>query len=145
MANHSSILAWRISWTEESGGVQFMGLQRVRHDWSDLARAWSVLKVTRFVGSGVLWNVLKGIKSKNTYFFKLFILYWSIADSQCCDSFRWTAKGLSHTYTCTHSPPNSLPSRLPRNIEQSSMWYKVDPFWLSILNIAACTCPFQTP
>ena len=29
---HSSILAWRIPWTEESGGLQFMGLQRVRHD-----------------------------------------------------------------------------------------------------------------
>ena len=31
---HSSILAWRISWTEESGGLQYLGLgsQRVRHD-----------------------------------------------------------------------------------------------------------------
>ena len=33
MATHSSILAWRISWTEESGGLQSMSLQRVRHDW----------------------------------------------------------------------------------------------------------------
>ena len=32
MATHSSILAWRIPWTEESGGLQSMGLQRVRHD-----------------------------------------------------------------------------------------------------------------
>ena len=32
MATHSSILAWRIPWTEESGGLQFMGLQRVGHD-----------------------------------------------------------------------------------------------------------------
>ena len=32
MATHSSILAWRISWTEEPGGLQSMGLQRVRHD-----------------------------------------------------------------------------------------------------------------
>ena len=30
MAAHSSILAWRIPWTEESGGLQFMGSQRVR-------------------------------------------------------------------------------------------------------------------
>ena len=37
MATHSSILAWRISWTEEPGGVQFTGSQRVGHDWSDLA------------------------------------------------------------------------------------------------------------
>ena len=32
MATHSSILAWRIQWTEESGGLQSMGLQRVGRD-----------------------------------------------------------------------------------------------------------------
>ena len=32
MASHSSILAWRIPWTEEPGGLQSMGLQRVRHN-----------------------------------------------------------------------------------------------------------------
>ena len=32
MATHSSILAWRIPWTEEPGRLQFMGLQRVRHN-----------------------------------------------------------------------------------------------------------------
>ena len=34
MATHSSILAWRIPWTEESGKLQSMGLQRVGHDWA---------------------------------------------------------------------------------------------------------------
>jgi len=38
MATHSSILAWRIPWTEEPGGLQSIGLPRVRHDWSDWAR-----------------------------------------------------------------------------------------------------------
>ena len=33
MATLSSILAWRIPWTEEPGGLQPMGSQRVRHDW----------------------------------------------------------------------------------------------------------------
>ena len=33
MATHSSILAWRIPWTEEPGGLQFIGSQRVRQDW----------------------------------------------------------------------------------------------------------------
>ena len=32
MATHASILAWRIPWVEENGGLQSMGLQRVRHD-----------------------------------------------------------------------------------------------------------------
>jgi len=39
MATHSSVLAWRIPWTEEPGGLQSMGSQRVRHDRSDLACA----------------------------------------------------------------------------------------------------------
>ena len=32
MATHSSILAWKFSWTEDPGGLQCMGLQKVRHD-----------------------------------------------------------------------------------------------------------------
>ena len=33
MATHSNILAWNVPWTEEPGGLQSMGSQRVRHDW----------------------------------------------------------------------------------------------------------------
>ena len=39
MATHSSILAWRIPWTEESSRLQSIGSKRVRHGWSDLAVA----------------------------------------------------------------------------------------------------------
>ena len=38
-----------------------------------------------------------------------------------------------------------FPFRLLQNIEQSSLCYIVGPCWLSILNIAACTCQSQTP
>ena len=38
MAIHSSILAWRIPWTEETGGLQSIGWQKVRYNWSNLAR-----------------------------------------------------------------------------------------------------------
>ena len=34
MANHANILAWRISWTEEPGGLESMGFHRVGHDWA---------------------------------------------------------------------------------------------------------------
>ena len=34
MATHSSILTWRIPWTEEPGRIQSMGSQRVRHNWA---------------------------------------------------------------------------------------------------------------
>ena len=33
MTTHSSVPSWRIPWTEERDGLQFTGLQRVRHDW----------------------------------------------------------------------------------------------------------------
>ena len=39
METHSSILAWRILWTEDPGGLLSIGVHRVRHDLSDLAAA----------------------------------------------------------------------------------------------------------
>ena len=49
IATHSSILAWRIPWTEEPGGLQSIGFQRVRHDWSDLAcTEWDRPQNTRY-------------------------------------------------------------------------------------------------
>ena len=45
-AAHSSILAWRIPWTEKPAGLPFMGSQRVRHDW-----ATNLLSFTRCLGS----------------------------------------------------------------------------------------------
>ena len=35
MANHPSILAWRVPWTEEPGGLQSMGSRGVRHNWAN--------------------------------------------------------------------------------------------------------------
>ena len=46
MATHSSVLAWGIPQTEEPGGLQFTGLQRVRHDWSNLASVDKALNLT---------------------------------------------------------------------------------------------------
>ena len=40
--SHSRILTWQIPWTEEPGGLQSLGSQRVRHDWSDLAGTHTV-------------------------------------------------------------------------------------------------------
>ena len=42
IATHSSILAWRIPWIEQPGGLQSIGLQRVRHDCSNLAHTHHV-------------------------------------------------------------------------------------------------------
>ena len=47
MTTHSSVLAWRIPGTVEPNGLPSMGLNRVRHDWSDLAAVAATLWVTR--------------------------------------------------------------------------------------------------
>ena len=48
MTTHSSILPWRIPQTEESGGLLSMKLQRVGHNWSDLARTHARCPIQRF-------------------------------------------------------------------------------------------------
>ena len=60
MATHSSILAWRIPWTEEPGGLQSMGSQRVRHNW-----------VTKHTHICKLVSVTQHIKLKNKNYVNL--------------------------------------------------------------------------
>ena len=59
MATHSSILAWRIPRTEEPGRLQFIGLQRVGHDWSDLAHmhklTWNLKDEANMIKT-MMWN-----------------------------------------------------------------------------------------
>ena len=64
------------------------------------------------------------------FFPKLLLLYWSIDDWQCYNSFRWTAKGLSHIYTNIHFSPK-LPShpgchitlsRVPCAVQRANGW-----------------------
>ena len=47
METHCTVLAWRIPWTEEPGGRQSIVLQRVGHDWSNLARVYSLQKSSK--------------------------------------------------------------------------------------------------
>ena len=64
MATHSNILAWRIPWTEEPGGLQSMGLQRIGHDWANKdGTRHSVyvnpkVLILSFPGSSVVKNLL---------------------------------------------------------------------------------------
>ena len=53
MATHSSILSWRIPWTEEPGWLQSIGSHSVRHNRSDLAHtcAWSIGNVVIVSGA----------------------------------------------------------------------------------------------
>ena len=82
VATHSSILAWRFPWRGESGGLQSMGSQRVRHDWvSNTFREWLSLSLwppsswsssLHLECAPTIWGSshlpLKNIKMPNTYF-----------------------------------------------------------------------------
>ena len=50
MATHFSILALRIPWTEEPGGLQSMGLQRNRHNWGAKHEAWWTWAIFQSIG-----------------------------------------------------------------------------------------------
>ena len=60
MAAHSSIVAWRIPWTEEPGKLQSMGSQRIRHDW-----ATNTFTLNIFVQ--LLFNQIKEIYKEEIY------------------------------------------------------------------------------
>ena len=70
MAIHSNILSWRIPWTEEPGRLQSIGLQRVRHNWSDLwppaaemCRDWLVLNRSLCEVQGLSRSLVLGLES----------------------------------------------------------------------------------
>ena len=58
MAAHSSILAWRILWTEEPGGLLSIGSHRVGHDLGDLACMHALEKEMATHSSILAWRIL---------------------------------------------------------------------------------------
>ena len=103
LAIHSSILAGRMSWTEEPGGLQFMGLQRVGHDWMpntstftceltrtnldkplpnlfSLKPVGPVTKLTFFLLSFFTWHFSQKLP-KETKEFKI-LPYWEVRRSE---------------------------------------------------------------
>ena len=79
VAPHSSTLAWKIQWSEEPGGLQSMGSQRVRHDWvTSLSlftfmhwrRKWQPTPVFlpgESQGRGAWWAAVYGVTQSRTW------------------------------------------------------------------------------
>ena len=85
MATHSSILAWRIPWTEEPGGLQSMGLQRAGHDWA----TFTSLHIPR--------------KKRKTDMVDSYQYQPWCAPSRSCDKRGWLIKRNVSNYTMTRS------------------------------------------
>ena len=71
MSTYSSILAWKIPWTEKATGLQSMGLQRVGHDWSDRACmhavyicAWQCFRFQWPVFSSQHWHKIQDFQQR---------------------------------------------------------------------------------
>ena len=77
------------------------------------------------------------------FFFLFFVEVEQINNVVIVSGERWRDSAIHmHVSILSQTP---LPSRLPHNIEQNYMCYTIGPCGLSILNIALCTCPSQTP
>ena len=78
METHSSILAWRIPMTEEPGGLQSMGSQRVWHDWASMHEA-QVPGCERIERKNIWWHVVLNMLIQQIIFkysqFKLFFSF----------------------------------------------------------------------
>ena len=81
MATLSNILAWRILWTEEPGGLQSMRSHRVGHDWSDLTHTHTHTSMCCLLVSFILsLFLLYTFFSINLMYFVIlfYVLYWLI-------------------------------------------------------------------
>ena len=68
MATHSSVLAWRIPWIEKPGGLQSIGSQRIKQNWSNLAHRHTYLLLMNF------WDFVCLRKSLFLLYFRKIIL-----------------------------------------------------------------------
>ena len=112
VATHSSILAWGIPWTEETGGLLCIGMQRVIHDWSEWTHMqekgypnfreiyFSLLSIWLTMALGIistqLWkevrnrtsvqsdNITKGLLSLSTAKHLGTEAGWPVANTRCC-------------------------------------------------------------
>ena len=79
VATHSSILDWRISWTEEPDGLQSMGSQKVLHDWATNTFTFSYCHISEKKNGLVQFSFLFTIRQywkEITMMFPLVIPWW---------------------------------------------------------------------
>jgi len=76
-ATHSFILAWKIPWTEKPGGLQFMGLQRVRHDWAHITALLYICLCPHLSFTSHWIKKKKKSKQSVSLFYKPYILIYS--------------------------------------------------------------------
>ena len=84
MATHSSILAWKMPWTEEPGRLWSMGSQRVGHDW-ETSLSLSLIHLSNFHSPGFETNYLSDFSTVVNNMTRAVLPQW---DFNICNSFR---------------------------------------------------------
>ena len=103
--------------TGDTGLIPMLGRSPGEESGYPLQESW----LRNPMDTGSLAQLQLSSRSQNSW---RWLSNWTTtADEQHCDSFRWRSKGLSHTYACFHSPWTPLASRLPHDVEQSSLCY----------------------
>ena len=130
MATHSSTLAWKIPWTEETCRLQSMGSQRIGHDWATSLKVASTISYAcvgdqkKAINSNSyfqwsLWGLREGISAKHWMHSSGSVEVTTDWLALCLNSlahhFTWLRLGLSHpvSHNKTHVQFNSriLPKR----------------------------------
>ena len=78
-------------------------------------------------------------------YFKLVILHWVIADLQCCDRLRWTARDSAMRVHVCILPQTPLSTRLPQNIKQSSLCAVRGELCLLVIHVKQASVHLSTP
>ena len=113
MATCSSILACGIPWTEEPGGLQSVGLQRVGHDWAtNTQRPHTLINL-------LVWSLLSLKATSENLFHVDFLLHFFFFFFICsgfCHTLKWNSHGFTcvpHPYPPSHLPLHPLPLGFP--------------------------------
>ena len=116
MATHSSILAWRIPWMEETGGLQFTGSQRVGHNWAtslSSVLAWEIPWTEepgglQFMGSQRVDHDLVTTTTMNSFYLCFpFFLSIPVTEYKCHMGY-----GFSLSYSSCAPGPSTQPGTL---------------------------------
>ena len=124
MATHSSIPAWRIPGTEEPGGLQSMGSQRVRHDWEFLRSM--LANGMNFDKLNPTYSFNSEINTQRFFFHSVILSFQELQNAkppypvpffkQWCGRALWVTKKLTRQHELSWITPtvNSSPETCPR-------------------------------
>ena len=134
MATHSSILAWKIPWSEELGRLQSMGLPRVGHDWATSLSFLSYktkhsLTIQSCICLPIYPNELKiYVHTKTCTWMFIATLFWSANtwnQPRCPSGGEWVTIKLCYTNTTEYySVLKEMGCRAPKDIEDMSYQVK---------------------